>query len=169
MLINVHLQPTYRYSSLCRSLHTEFDPARMLITQSGSACAAQVRPCSCHHQADSSRGNDQRRASGGPQRSQSMAIPSDCSKLKVLNMLNHPNIIAYYDSFVEDKALMIVMEYAEGGTIFELLQGREVWKGDFSRSMILAFFVLVLFLFSFSFFFVFSFLLPSISDQTGAP
>ena len=39
-------------------------------------------------------------------------------------MLHHPNIIAYYDSFVEDKALMIVMEYAEGGTIFEYLQSR---------------------------------------------
>ena len=40
-------------------------------------------------------------------------------------MLHHPNIIAYYDSFVEDKALMIVMEYAEGGTIFEYLQSRD--------------------------------------------
>jgi NIMA (never in mitosis gene a)-related kinase 8 len=40
-------------------------------------------------------------------------------------MLHHPNIVAYYDSFVEDKALMIVMEFAEGGTIFEYLQSRE--------------------------------------------
>ena len=40
-------------------------------------------------------------------------------------MLHHPNIVAYFDSFVEDKALMIVMEYAEGGTIFEFLQSRE--------------------------------------------
>ena len=47
--------------------------------------------------------------------------------MQVLDMLHHPNIIAYYDSFVEDKALMIVMEYAEGGTIFELLQNREVY------------------------------------------
>ena len=35
-------------------------------------------------------------------------------EVRVLAMLNHPNIIAYYDSFLEDKALMIVMEYAEG-------------------------------------------------------
>ena len=32
----------------------------------------------------------------------------------VLSMLNHPNIIQYYENFLEDKALMIVMEYAEG-------------------------------------------------------
>eukprot|EP00039_Didymoeca_costata_P007607 m.101671 g.101671 ORF g.101671 m.101671 type:complete len:698 (+) comp13751_c0_seq2:108-2201(+) len=46
------------------------------------------------------------------------------NEVKVLDMLNHPNIIAYHDSFVQDKALMIVMEYAEGGTIFEYLQAR---------------------------------------------
>ena len=45
---------------------------------------------------------------------------------QVLDMLHHPNIIAYYDSFVADKALMIVMEYADGGTVFEFLQAREV-------------------------------------------
>ena len=39
------------------------------------------------------------------------------NEVKVLDMLNHPNIIAYFDSFVENKALMIVMEYAEGGTV----------------------------------------------------
>ncbi|KAH9383271.1 hypothetical protein HPB48_024388 [Haemaphysalis longicornis] len=31
---------------------------------------------------------------------------------KVLAMLHHPNIIAYYDSFLEEKSLAIVMEYA---------------------------------------------------------
>ncbi|XP_065833929.1 serine/threonine-protein kinase Nek8-like isoform X2 [Oscarella lobularis] len=40
------------------------------------------------------------------------------NEVKVLSMLNHPNIIAYYDSFLEDKALMI------WGTIFEYLQNR---------------------------------------------
>eukprot|EP00041_Stephanoeca_diplocostata_P037621 m.1430622 g.1430622 ORF g.1430622 m.1430622 type:complete len:489 (+) comp25074_c0_seq11:581-2047(+) len=50
---------------------------------------------------------------------------SALNEVKVLDMLNHPNIISYCDSFFEDKALMIVMEYAEGGTIFELLQGRQ--------------------------------------------
>eukprot|EP00040_Diaphanoeca_grandis_P034324 m.212373 g.212373 ORF g.212373 m.212373 type:complete len:708 (-) comp33125_c0_seq1:92-2215(-) len=46
------------------------------------------------------------------------------TEVKVLDMLNHPNVVKYYDSFFEDKALMIVMEYAEGGTIFEYLQSR---------------------------------------------
>ncbi|ESO08767.1 hypothetical protein HELRODRAFT_129966, partial [Helobdella robusta] len=42
----------------------------------------------------------------------------------VLSMLDHPNIIQYYENFLEDKALMIVMEYAEGGTLFDYLQHR---------------------------------------------
>ncbi|XP_038075513.1 serine/threonine-protein kinase Nek8-like [Patiria miniata] len=43
---------------------------------------------------------------------------------KVLAMLDHPNIIKYYENFLEDKALSIVMEYAEGGTLFDYLQHR---------------------------------------------
>lgn len=36
------------------------------------------------------------------------------NEVKVLAMLDHPNIIRYYENFLEDTALMIVMEYAEG-------------------------------------------------------
>ncbi len=39
---------------------------------------------------------------------------SALNEVKVLSMLDHPNIIEYYENFLEDKALMIVMEYAEG-------------------------------------------------------
>ncbi|XP_070562711.1 serine/threonine-protein kinase Nek8-like [Ptychodera flava] len=46
------------------------------------------------------------------------------NEVKVLSMLDHPNIIEYYENFLEDKALMIVMEYAEGGTLFEYIQQR---------------------------------------------
>lgn len=46
------------------------------------------------------------------------------NEVKVLSMLNHPNIIRYYENFLEDKALMIVMEYAEGGTMYDYLQQR---------------------------------------------
>ena len=36
------------------------------------------------------------------------------NEVKVLAMLDHPNIIEYCENFLEDKALMIVMEYAQG-------------------------------------------------------
>eukprot|EP00041_Stephanoeca_diplocostata_P037625 m.1430711 g.1430711 ORF g.1430711 m.1430711 type:complete len:119 (+) comp25074_c0_seq15:297-653(+) len=37
---------------------------------------------------------------------------SALNEVKVLDMLNHPNIISYCDSFFEDKALMIVCKSA---------------------------------------------------------
>jgi NIMA (never in mitosis gene a)-related kinase len=49
---------------------------------------------------------------------------SAMNEVDVLAMLQHPNIIAYYDSFVEDKSLNIVMEYAPGGTLCEYIQER---------------------------------------------
>ena len=36
------------------------------------------------------------------------------NEVKVLSMLDHPYIVKYFENFLEDKALMIVMEYAEG-------------------------------------------------------
>ena len=46
------------------------------------------------------------------------------NEVSVLKMLKHPNIVAYYDSFVEDKSLMIAMEYAPGGTLYEFIMER---------------------------------------------
>ncbi|GCB70640.1 hypothetical protein scyTo_0001334 [Scyliorhinus torazame] len=50
------------------------------------------------------------------------------NEVKVLSMLDHPNIINYYDSFEEDGVLMIEMEYADGGTLAQYLaqQDREL-------------------------------------------
>ncbi|XP_064645008.1 uncharacterized protein LOC135498610 isoform X1 [Lineus longissimus] len=39
------------------------------------------------------------------------------NEVKVLAVLDHPNIISYYDSFEEDGVLMIEMEYANGGEV----------------------------------------------------
>jgi len=36
-------------------------------------------------------------------------------------MLNHPNIICYYDTFEENGVLMIEMEYADDGTLAQFL------------------------------------------------
>ena len=47
------------------------------------------------------------------------------NEVKVLSMLKHPNIIAYYDNFVDEKSLMIVMEYAPGGTLNDFIQERK--------------------------------------------
>lgn len=44
-------------------------------------------------------------------RDERLAAQNEC---QVLKLLNHPNIIEYYENFLEDKALMIVMEYAPG-------------------------------------------------------
>jgi serine/threonine protein kinase len=35
--------------------------------------------------------------------------------------MDHPNIIAYYDSFEKDGILMIEMEYADGGNLADFL------------------------------------------------
>jgi len=40
-------------------------------------------------------------------------------------MLEHPNIISYFDSFEEDGILMIEMDYADGGTLAQLLSNQE--------------------------------------------
>lgn len=39
---------------------------------------------------------------------------SAMKEVKILDKLNHPNIIALYDSFIHGSSLCIVMEYAEG-------------------------------------------------------
>ena len=49
---------------------------------------------------------------------------SSMNEVSVLKMLQHPNIVAYYDSFVEEKSLMIAMEYAPGGTLYEFITER---------------------------------------------
>lgn len=36
-------------------------------------------------------------------------------QVQILAMLDHPNIISYYDHFEENGVLMIEMEYADGG------------------------------------------------------
>uniref|UniRef100_K1QS00 non-specific serine/threonine protein kinase n=1 Tax=Magallana gigas TaxID=29159 RepID=K1QS00_MAGGI len=43
------------------------------------------------------------------------------NEVSILAMLDHPNIISYYDSFEEDGVLMIEIEYADGGTLAQKL------------------------------------------------
>ncbi|XP_012937764.1 uncharacterized protein LOC101851545 [Aplysia californica] len=47
------------------------------------------------------------------------------NEVSVLAMLDHPNIISYYDSFEEDGVLMIEMEYADNGTLAQFLSKQD--------------------------------------------
>ena len=50
------------------------------------------------------------------------------NEARVLGILNHPNIIKYYDSFLNSEAscMYMVMEYAAGGTLFDLIEKRRM-------------------------------------------
>ncbi|XP_048413487.1 serine/threonine-protein kinase Nek8 isoform X3 [Stegostoma tigrinum] len=67
-----------------------------------------------------------------------LAAQNEC---QVLKLLNHPNIIEYYENFLEDKALMIAMEYAPGGTLADYIQKR---NSLLDEDTILHFFVQIL-------------------------
>ncbi|XP_078010923.1 serine/threonine-protein kinase Nek8 isoform X2 [Phascolarctos cinereus] len=68
-----------------------------------------------------------------------LAAQNEC---QVLKLLNHPNVIEYYENFLEDKALMIAMEYAPGGTLADYIQKR--CNSLLDEDTILHFFVQIL-------------------------
>uniref|UniRef100_A0A4W5LTP0 Serine/threonine-protein kinase Nek8 n=1 Tax=Hucho hucho TaxID=62062 RepID=A0A4W5LTP0_9TELE len=72
-------------------------------------------------------------------RDERLAAQNEC---QVLKLLNHPNIIEYYENFLEDKALMIAMEYAPGGTLSDYIQKR--CNSLLDEDTILHFFVQIL-------------------------
>ncbi|MED6234750.1 Serine/threonine-protein kinase Nek8 [Ataeniobius toweri] len=72
-------------------------------------------------------------------RDERLAAQNEC---QVLKLLHHPNIIEYYENFLEDKALMIAMEYAPGGTLAEYIQKR--CNSLLDEDTILHFFVQIL-------------------------
>jgi serine/threonine protein kinase len=46
------------------------------------------------------------------------AIEEEC---KILANLDHPNIVKYYETYLDKKYMYIVMEYIGGGELFELI------------------------------------------------
>ena len=37
----------------------------------------------------------------------------------ILTKLDHPNIVKYYETYVDEKYIYLVMEYIDGGELFE--------------------------------------------------
>ena len=42
-------------------------------------------------------------------------------EIKILKQLHHPNVVQIYEIIETDKDLYLVMEYASGGELFELI------------------------------------------------
>ncbi|CAL1543887.1 unnamed protein product, partial [Lymnaea stagnalis] len=50
------------------------------------------------------------------------------SEIDILALLNHANIISYYNHFIDEDMLFIEMEYANGGTLYEkIVSSTKLW------------------------------------------
>jgi len=43
----------------------------------------------------------------------------------ILTTLDHPNIVKYYETYVDSKYIYMVMEYIDGGELFDKLVEQE--------------------------------------------
>jgi len=43
----------------------------------------------------------------------------------ILTKLDHPNIVKYYETYVDEKYIYLVMEYIDGGELFEKIAKQE--------------------------------------------
>ena len=49
-------------------------------------------------------------------------------KSKVMRQIDHTNIIKYYDSFISNMSLVIVMEYAQGGDLAQKIRAQNKYE-----------------------------------------
>ncbi|XP_049803013.1 serine/threonine-protein kinase Nek8-like [Schistocerca nitens] len=52
-------------------------------------------------------------------------LAASCTEVRVLSMVQHPLVVRYLDSVVQEDALHIVMEYLPGGTLRDFLRARD--------------------------------------------
>ena len=50
-------------------------------------------------------------------------------EVKLLAHLSHPNVVKFYDNFVDNGVMHILMEFATGGTLYKQIVNREVRTG----------------------------------------
>eukprot|EP00668_Euglena_longa_P002180 GGOE01002524.1.p1 GENE.GGOE01002524.1~~GGOE01002524.1.p1 ORF type:complete len:479 (+),score=170.01 GGOE01002524.1:161-1438(+) len=65
------------------------------------------------------------------------------NEVRFLSNLSHPNIIQYVESFLHTNVLYIVMEYADGGDLWELIQARLRQGKRLEESEVLSYFTQV--------------------------
>ena len=46
-------------------------------------------------------------------------------EVAILTKLDHPNIVKYYETYVDEKYIYLVMEYIDGGELFEKIAKQE--------------------------------------------
>ena len=51
-----------------------------------------------------------------------MLVHGGVGQVKIMASLNHANVVRYYDSFLEDNQLQIIMEYCDGGDLQKFLK-----------------------------------------------
>ena len=46
-------------------------------------------------------------------------------EVMILTKLDHPNIVKYYETYIDEKYIYLVMEYIDGGELFEKIAQQE--------------------------------------------
>ena len=64
-------------------------------------------------------------------------------EVAVMKKVQHPNIIGYFDSFVAAENMHIVMEYADGGTLYGVIRAH-LRTGPIPEQQVLAYFAQIL-------------------------
>ena len=42
-------------------------------------------------------------------------------EIQILTKLDHPNIVKYYETYIDDRYIYLVMEYIDGGELFDFI------------------------------------------------
>lgn len=63
------------------------------------------------------------------------------NEVRILASISHPNIIAYWDSFIYDNSLCIIMEFADGGDLANHIEMKKTNKSMFHEKEIWEIFI----------------------------